>query len=190
LIRNLTLSLVLAGSLCAAAQPAPAPAAPPVAQEGALRVPDAAQFVGAPAGRALSGSELNTRTHEVGSLLRCPVCQGMSIADSPSEMAVNMKEQVRELLARGYTEEQILQYFEKSYGQFVLLKPKFEGVTGAVWLLPLVALAIGAVILVMKLRKLEATPQRADAEPETAAQQPVEDPYLARVRDMVGGGKP
>jgi len=42
----------------------------------------------------------------------------MSIADSPSEMAVNMKHQVRDLLSRGYTQEQILDYFERSYGQF------------------------------------------------------------------------
>jgi len=188
MIRTLALSAALLASTVSPAQPARVSA--PSADAG-LRVPDAAQFVGSPKGTPLAGPELNKRTHEVGSLLRCPVCQGMSIADSPSEMAVNMKEQVRELLARGYTEEQILQYFELSYGQFVLLKPKFEGVTGVVWVLPLLALAVGAVILVMKLRKLEAgPPSRQSEEARAAAPAPVEDPYLARVRDLVGGGKP
>ena len=116
----------------------------------------------------------------------CPVCQGMAISDSPAEMAVNMKGQVRELLSRGYTEEQILKYFELSYGQFVLLKPKFEGVTGMVWVLPVLALLIGAVIVFIKLRKLERAPS-----PPTANRQPptAEDPYLARVRDLVGDKK-
>jgi cytochrome c-type biogenesis protein CcmH len=154
-----------------------------------LKVPDAAQFVGSPKGAPVTGEELNKRTHEVGSLLRCPVCQGMSVADSPAEMAINMKEQVRELLARGYTEEQILKYFELSYGQFVLLRPKFEGVTGIVWLLPLIALVIGAIVLFVKLRRLESgeTPQTPNAQSPTPDLE--EDPYLARVRDLVGDGK-
>ena len=120
-----------------------------------VKAPDAAQFVGAPHGVALQGAALERRTMEVASLLRCPVCQGMSVADSPSTVALDMKAQVRELLARGYTEEQILSYFERSYGEFVLLKPKFRGVNALVWVLPLLALLIGVVLVSLKLRKLE-----------------------------------
>lgn len=148
-----------------------------------LKVPDAAQFVGPPSGAPLAGEALERRTNEVGELLRCPVCQGMAISDSPAEMAVNMKGQVRELLARGYTEEQILTYFEMSYGQFVLLRPKFEGAAGMVWVLPVLALAIGAVIVFVKFRRLE-----REEPPAANHQAPAEeDPYLARVRDIVGG---
>jgi cytochrome c-type biogenesis protein CcmH len=150
-----------------------------------LKVPDAAQFVGQPQGAPIAGEQLRARTDEVSALLRCPVCQGMAVADSKAEMAVNMKEQVRELLSRGYTEEQILRYFELSYGQFVLLEPKFEGVTSLVWLLPLIALAIGGAIVFVKLRKLEAAP----AAPVASAPPSADDPYLARVRDLVGKGK-
>jgi cytochrome c-type biogenesis protein CcmH len=157
-------------------------ALPLLAQQ--LKVPDAAQFVGQPQGTPLAGEQLFHRTNEVGALLRCPVCQGMAIADSPSEMAVNMKGQVRELLERGYTEEQILKYFELSYGQFVLLEPKFEGVTAWVWLLPLVALLFGAVVLYFTFKKLGQAPVAAPAAPG-----PVDDPYVARVRDLVSGGK-
>ena len=149
-----------------------------------VKVPDAAQFVGAPQGTPISGEQLFRETARVGSLLRCPVCQGMSIADSPSEMAVNMKGQVRELLARGYTEEQILKYFELSYGQFVLLKPKFEGVTGMVWILPVVVLALGLVIVFVKLRSLEKPQTTNNQQPTTE-----DDPYVSRVRDLVSGGK-
>ena len=156
------------------------PVAPGASQ---LQVPDAQQFVGAPQGTPITGAQLDQRANEVGRLLRCPVCQGMSIADSPSEMAVNMKGQVRELLARGYTEDQILKYFELSYGQFVLLRPKMEGVQGMVWVLPVLALAIGAAIVFFKIRKLE------KSQPPTAPRQPPtdDDAYLAKVREMVGG---
>jgi cytochrome c-type biogenesis protein CcmH len=144
-----------------------------------LRVPDAAQFVGPPKGTPVSGEALHRETQRVGALLRCPVCQGMSIADSPSEMAVNMKAQVHELLARGYTEEQILDYFEKSYGQFVLLRPKSK----ILWVLPLVALVLGVAVVAVKIRSLEKPQTTTDQQPAT------DDPYLARVRDLVGGGK-
>jgi cytochrome c-type biogenesis protein CcmH len=165
------------------------------AVEGKLQVPDAQQFVGPPQGQPLTGDALALQTHRTGSLLRCPVCQGMSVADSPSEMAVNMKHQVRELLARGYTEEQILKYFELSYGQFVLLKPKFEGVTGMVWVLPVVALVLGGVIVFFTLRRLQAGAAESKPAPAAAAatdgSQPAtpEDPYLARVRELVSGDK-
>lgn len=153
----------------------------------AAQVPDASQFVGSPKGRPLTGDELKARTHAVGGLLRCPVCQGLSVSDSPAEMAVNMKGQVRELLARGYTEEQILEYFERSYGQFVLLKPKFQGVNTLVWILPVAALLLGAAIVFAKMRKLE-KPTAAPASTTTPTAS-AEDPYLAKVREMVGGGK-
>ena len=152
-----------------------------------VKIPDAEGLVGSPKGTAMTGEQLFRETSRVGSLLRCPVCQGMSIADSPSEMAVNMKGQVRELLARGYTEEQILKYFELSYGQFVLLKPKFEGVTGMVWILPVVVLALGLVVVFVKLRKLEKNPE--PPAPSTQQPAPEEDPYVSRVRDLVSGGK-
>jgi cytochrome c-type biogenesis protein CcmH len=145
-----------------------------------IKVPDAAQFVGAPQGTPLTGPQLERRTMEISSELRCPVCQGLAIGDSPSQMAANMKAQVRELLERGYTEQQILSYFEKSYGQFVLLKPKFQGVNSLVWILPLLALAGGFVLVVTKAKKLAKAPVPVAAEPE-----PADDPYLARVREMV-----
>lgn len=145
-----------------------------------MNAPDAASLVGQPKGSPVVGAELDRRTQEVGSLVRCPVCQGMSVADSPSEMAVNMKGQVRELLARGYTEEQILEYFELSYGQFVLLRPKFEGVTAAVWVIPIVALIAGIAMTFVILKRLG---RKSVAAPGS---DPVSDPYLSRVRELIG----
>ena len=148
----------------------------------AANVPDAEQLVGAPRGTILSGADLDAQTQAVAGGIRCPVCQGLSIADSPSEMAINMKAQVRQLLARGYTREQIETYFERSYGQFVLLRPKFQGVNGMVWILPVLGLIFGIVAVAMKLRSLEKPQETSDSQPAT-------DPYVARVRDLVRGTK-
>ena len=143
-----------------------------------VQVPDAQQVIGPPKGLPMAGAQLDRRTNEVASLLRCPVCQGLSVADSPSTVAQDMKQQVRELLARGYTQEQILAYFEHSYGQFVLQKPKFQGVAALVWLLPMAALIFGAIVVFSKAKQLEKGPEKAaQAEPE--------DPYIARVRELV-----
>jgi len=145
-----------------------------------VKVPDAAQIIGPPAGTPVTGAQLERRTMEISSELRCPVCQGLAIGDSPSIMAANMKAQVRELLERGYTETQILSYFEKSYGQFVLLKPKFQGVNALVWILPIAALAIGFLLVMSKAKKLESAPAKA-----SLPEEPADDPYLAQVREMV-----
>jgi cytochrome c-type biogenesis protein CcmH len=148
----------------------------------AQKPPDAGQFVGAPQGKPLVSPELDAKAQQISSELRCPVCQGLAIADSPSEMALSMKKQVRELLARGFTEQQILKYFEQSYGQFVLLKPKFAGVNSLVWLLPVAVLAFGALMVWSKARKLGTTPAAAGSSQSAAV---IDDPYIQRVRELV-----
>ncbi len=153
----------------------------------AQQAPEAEQFVGPPKGTPLVSPQLDQKAQELAGQLRCPVCQGLAIADSPSEMALNMKRQVRELLARGFTDEQILKYFEQSYGQFVLLKPKFAGVNALVWLLPIAVLAFGALIVVTKMKKLEVALPNREGQTVTSDKRPAtsDDPYIRRVRELV-----
>jgi cytochrome c-type biogenesis protein CcmH len=110
-----------------------------------VAAPNARAVVGAPSGLPLSGDSLEATTKEVASLLRCPVCQGLSVWDSPATMAVNMKHEVRELLATGYGQDQILRYFEHSYGEFVLLAPSKTGIALLVWVLPVMLLLAGGI---------------------------------------------
>ena len=156
----------------------------------ATAAPDASMVVGPPQGTPVTGTALDAKTTEIASLIRCPVCQGMSIADSPAEMAINMKRQVRALLERGYTQDQILDYFERSYGQFVRLKPTFQGVNTLVWVLPLIALGAGAAIVVGKVRRLQQPGNPATRQPSDPATRQPSDPYLDQVRKLVTGGKP
>jgi cytochrome c-type biogenesis protein CcmH len=131
-----------------------------------------------PRGVPLQGDALAQQTHEIAARLRCPVCQGLSVADSPSEMAVNMKTEVRDMLARGYTREQIESHFVRSYGEFVLLAPKFAGVNALVWILPIVVLLAGAFVVRNKFKELTAAPRPMREN---------RDPDLARVRELVKG---
>jgi cytochrome c-type biogenesis protein CcmH len=164
------------------ALPVTASAQEPAAQTGfesaeAAAQEDPREVVGAPRGTALTGAVLEARTEEVGALLRCPVCQGLSIADSPATMAQKMKARVRELLAAGYEEEQILAYFERSYGEFVRLEPARRGINWLVWIAPPLAL-LGGLVLVRKTlgRRLTAAPP-ADVPARGALPA---DPALAR----------
>jgi cytochrome c-type biogenesis protein CcmH len=141
---------------------------------------DRSTLLGAPAGRPLGGAELDRATEELASKMRCPVCQGLSVADSPTESAQAMKEEAREFLAQGYTPTQVLDYFERSYGEFILLAPKREGLNWAVWLLPVAALGAGGWLIASRVRRGGAPSAEAGDDAELAE-------YLARVRRETAG---
>ena len=107
--------------------------------------------IGDPSGPTLDGAELDRRTEELASLMRCPVCQGLSIADSPTLLALAMKSEVRQFLAAGYGDDQIINYFEQSYGEFIRLEPKAEGFNLVVWIAPVVALLLGIAVVIRVL---------------------------------------
>ncbi|HEY5609577.1 MAG TPA: cytochrome c-type biogenesis protein [Thermoanaerobaculia bacterium] len=136
--------------------------------------------IGPPRSAPLGGEALEQETNETSALVRCPVCQGLSVADSPAPMAVKMREQIRELHAAGYDREQVMSYFERSYGEFVRLDPPRRGINWLVWLAPLAGLLIGAVVLLLAFRSL-----RARRTPEPPPQEDPElQPYLERVRAL------
>ena len=177
--RALLVALALAG-ICAA------PAASQDAAAGMGQVADPQQAVGAPRGRPLQGAALDERTQEIAALVRCPVCQGLSVADSPTDLARNMKRQIREMLAAGYEREQVLAYFESSYGEFVRLQPPLRGVNWLVWIAPALGLLAGAFVVARALRK--ARPAHAPRPVEEApADDPALEPYLLRVRELAYG---
>ncbi len=152
-----------------------------------------AAVVGPPRGTPVGAAALEARTREVSALLRCPVCQGLSVADSPATMAMKMKAEVREMVAAGYDQDQILAYFERSYGEFVRLKPPLRGVNWLVWLAPALGLLLGLVVVAWALRAPTETKDKAapSSAPADEADAPPDDPalvpYLLRVREMAYG---
>ena len=156
-----------------------------LAQEAPPDIANARQVVGAPARPALQGAALLAETQRVALLLRCPVCQGLSVAESPSSMALNMRAQVRALLAAGYDEDQVLRYFERSYGEFVRLEPPLRGVNWIVWLAPIAGLLVGAWVVSLALRPRRARP--AEPLPGPLVDEPELLPHLLRVREAAYG---
>lgn len=126
--------------------------------------------------------EIDARTQALSKGLRCPVCQGLSVADSSSDAAVNMKARIRELIAAGYTEAQIEAYFIDRYGAWVLLDPPDEGVNRVLQLGPSIALVLGALGVGLLIRgQLAAKP--AAPTPRPAPTPKADDPYAQRVLD-------
>lgn len=109
--------------------------------------------VGAVAWSARPGPETQTeRVDRITSQLRCVVCQGLSVRDSPSESARQMRAIVVDRVEQGRTDEQIFDEFRASYGDWVVLSPPLFAWSGLVWLAPLAALLAGLVLAVRRMR--------------------------------------
>ena len=166
--RSLLALAVLVAAAAAGAQTEPVPV-PSVRPE---------QLVGPPAGPPLADPELARQTDELASIMRCPVCQALSVNDSPSLSAIAMKEEVRDLLAAGYSRDQVIRYFEQAYGEFIRLEPKAQGFNLVVWLAPALALVLGLGLVVARI-KAGAAVSAANSTAEDL------DSYLDRVRREV-----
>lgn len=87
---------------------------------------------------------LDQRIDRLGKNVRCPVCRGVSIAESPSDMAKQMLEEIRAQVQRGKSDKDILNFFEERYGEWVLLEPKPVGANLIIWILPSLVVVGGA----------------------------------------------
>jgi len=112
-------------------------------------------------------SVLEGRTSAVAAQLRCPVCQGLSIQDSPSGLAQSMRAVVREQLAQGRTPDDVKAYFVSKYGEWILLAPKARGFNLVAYLVPVVVVVAGVVVIGLAVRRwtgsTDGTPVDVDA---------------------------
>ena len=106
---------------------------------------------------------LEKRVMDLSAHLRCLVCQNQTIADSNAELAVDLKNQVREKLRQGQSEQEILDYMVKRYGEFVLFSPLVKSTTWLLWFGPLLLLVVGLGVLFVILRQRRKMMQQAPA---------------------------
>ena len=117
------------------------------------------------------------RTERLQKALRCPVCQGLSVADSPADAARAMGNRIEELVLQGYTEDQITEYFVDRYGAWVELEPPKEE-HQTLFIAPFVGLSLGVLVLLVWARR------RQNGEPE-AVPSYSPDPALSQYRDRI-----
>jgi cytochrome c-type biogenesis protein CcmH len=107
-------------------------------------------------------AELEARTTAVASTLRCPVCQGESIQDSPSDLARDMRALVREQLRAGKTPEEVKAYFVGRYGEWILLEPKMTGLNILLYVFPVILVLGGLALVAVLVRKWSSPAPSAD----------------------------
>jgi cytochrome c-type biogenesis protein CcmH len=93
------------------------------------------------------------RVHEIAAGLRCPVCQNLSVADSPSRLAGEMRGEIAAKLAAGETPEEIRAFFVDRYGEWVLLAPTKRGLNLLPWAIPVIGVIAGAVLWFALVRR-------------------------------------
>jgi cytochrome c-type biogenesis protein CcmH len=113
----------------------------------------------------MNDSVLEARTREVSAILRCPVCQGLSIQDSPSELSLQMKDVVRQQLRAGKSPEEVKAYFVSKYGEWILLEPKASGMNLLVYTLPIILVFGGAAFIWVMVHKWSRQPASSSASP-------------------------
>ena len=142
----------------ATSSPATAPATGPTASPAAL------------AGVAQPASPdpvLEARVMKLSAELRCLVCQNQTIADSNAGLAVDLRNQVRDMLKRGDTPEQITDYMTARYGDFVLYRPPVKSSTAVLWYGPAALLVLAVVVLLFIVRRRsKLPPERFESDPE------------------------
>jgi cytochrome c-type biogenesis protein CcmH len=112
----------------------------------------------------LADPVLEARARTLGKSLRCLVCQNQSIDDSNADLAHDLRVLVRERLTAGDSDAQVLAYLQARYGDYVLLKPPVDPATWVLWFGPAAVLLIGVGVLVVRRRRVPATPAPLSAE--------------------------
>ena len=141
--------------------------------------------LGLPAAHAVQPDEImsdrveEARARDLSRELRCMVCQNQSIDDSEAPLARDLRLLVRERIAAGDSDAQVLDFLVARYGQFVLLKPKFEPQTFLLWLATPLVLVGGGVVLWMHSRR------RSKVDGEMAAGPALTAEEKARLRELM-----
>jgi cytochrome c-type biogenesis protein CcmH len=121
---------------------------------------------------------LEARMQAIAIELRCLVCQNQTIADSNADLAVDLRNQVREMLRQGKSNREIIDYMTARYGDFVLYRPPVKGTTALLWFGPVLLLVggIATLWLVLRRRSRRAAEDFEPDEPDVLAGDPAAAP--------------
>jgi cytochrome c-type biogenesis protein CcmH len=129
----------------------------------------------------LADPALETRARVLSKELRCMVCQNQSIDDSDAPLARDLRILVRERLQAGDSDSQVIDFLVARYGEFVLLKPRFSWHTALLWLGPAAVLLIGALGLLLVVRRDRSRARSTAGVAGEAALTPAEEARIAEI---------
>lgn len=95
---------------------------------------------------------------EISKLLRCPVCTGQLVAESNAQKAQEIREEIRRMVAEGKTRQEILDYYARRYGDWILASPPLRGAGLVTWLWPVLVFVVGGVLIAAYIRKVRGRP--------------------------------
>jgi len=110
-----------------------------------------------------SNPEVEVRLKQLSTELRCLVCQNSTLADSDAPLAQDLRNEIRKLIEGGKTDEEIVAYLVARYGDFVTFRPPVNASTAILWFGPFLMLIIGAITLIIVLKKRTAAIDAADS---------------------------
>lgn len=114
-------------------------------------------------------AKLEARVTSLSHELRCLVCQNQTLADSNAPLAVDLRNTIREQLAKGATEREVVDFMTARYGDFVLYRPPLKASTVLLWAGPFLLLGLGVFFLVRRIRKRPEEPALAEEDRARAA---------------------
>lgn len=117
----------------------------------------------------MGDAAVQARVMKLAGELRCLVCQGESLAESHSDFAADMLVKIRSLVQQGKSDQEIKDYLVARYGDFILYRPPFSGITAFVWLAPILLMLAGGSLFVINLRRRRARVQVAPLSAEETA---------------------
>lgn len=106
---------------------------------------------------AATHKTLDQHVYRIGVQLKCPICQGESVADSSSTLAQQMRGIIREKIQEGQSDAQIIQFFSDRYGEQIVWAPQWQGLSLLTWLVPIALLLGGLVLIFFTLRNWRAS---------------------------------
>jgi cytochrome c-type biogenesis protein CcmH len=112
---------------------------------------------------------LEKRLETLTGQLRCLVCQNQTIADSHADLAIDLKNEIREKMQSGMSDKEIVDYLVARYGDFVLYRPPVKITTWLLWFGPFLFLVVGVAALMIRVKKRAADAELSDAEKQRAA---------------------
>ena len=132
-----------------------------------------------------SKQTLDQRVHDVASQLKCLVCQGESVADSPATLSLQMRGVIRQQLQSGKSEQEVIQYFVSRYGDRILLSPPWQGLTLLVWLVPIALMVSGILLLFVVLRSWQSQSNKEPVVADRAESVDIDENELAYYQQQI-----